>query len=214
MSFLGYIGHLMGGSGELLELGIAANTVNYILSGKAVARAVRGHLLVDAALNCILCTKAISKDPSEQDINEEVGEQIKSNDRTSTQFSNNSDVRNLSHLMEQALSGKISTAQLDNNSDLVAFRDKSIENLKTPKLWIQYLRLIDTLGSSKANALENDLSTCRVCMICYHFFAKSGHNLYLKSVYLHLQKMSTLEKQHPDVYQQFCSGPACCPQVR
>jgi len=46
MSFLGSIGHLMEGSGlqELLEVVYAGNTVGHMLSGKAVSRAVRGHV--------------------------------------------------------------------------------------------------------------------------------------------------------------------------
>ena len=56
MSFLGSIGHLMAGSGlqELLETIFAPNTVTHILSGKAFARAVRGHLLLDTALSTVL----------------------------------------------------------------------------------------------------------------------------------------------------------------
>jgi len=56
MSFLGSIGHLMADSGlqELLEVAYASNTVTHMLTGKAVSRAVRGHLLIDAALNTIL----------------------------------------------------------------------------------------------------------------------------------------------------------------
>ena len=47
MSFLGSIGHLMAGTGlqDILEVIFAGNTVTHILSGKAVACAVRGHLL-------------------------------------------------------------------------------------------------------------------------------------------------------------------------
>ena len=60
MSFLGSIGHLMAGSGlqELLEVVFAGNAVRHILTGKAMSRAVRGHMLVDAALNTILVAKA------------------------------------------------------------------------------------------------------------------------------------------------------------
>ncbi len=48
MSFLGSIGHLMAGSGlqELLEIVYAANSVKHMLTGKAISRAIRGHLLV------------------------------------------------------------------------------------------------------------------------------------------------------------------------
>ena len=56
MSFLGSIGHLMAGSGlqELLETVYAGNSVKHMLSGKAVSRAIREHLLVCSALNTVL----------------------------------------------------------------------------------------------------------------------------------------------------------------
>ena len=55
MSFLGSIGSLMAGSGlkEAMAQVYAEGSVEHMLSGKAVARAVRAHLLVDAALNTI-----------------------------------------------------------------------------------------------------------------------------------------------------------------
>lgn len=60
MSFLGCIGHLMAGSGpeEVLELVYAKNAVGHMLSGKAVARAIRGNFLVDAVLNALLVCSA------------------------------------------------------------------------------------------------------------------------------------------------------------
>ena len=53
MSFIGSIGSLMDGSGiaELLETSYGPNSVNQMLSGKAVSRALRGYFLADAALN-------------------------------------------------------------------------------------------------------------------------------------------------------------------
>ena len=53
MSFLGSIGYIMAGFGlqELLELVYAHNAVGHMVSGKAISRAVRVHLLVDLALN-------------------------------------------------------------------------------------------------------------------------------------------------------------------
>ena len=59
-SFLGAIGYLMAGSGlqEIMELVYAPNAVVHVLSGKAYARAVRAHLLVDAALNAPLLADA------------------------------------------------------------------------------------------------------------------------------------------------------------
>ena len=50
----------MGGSGlvDVLELLYARNTISHMMTGKAVSRAVRGHLLVDAVLNTILVADA------------------------------------------------------------------------------------------------------------------------------------------------------------
>ena len=52
-SFLGCIGHLMAASGleQILELIYAPNAVAHMLSSKAISRAVRAHLIVDAVLN-------------------------------------------------------------------------------------------------------------------------------------------------------------------
>ncbi|GFS26848.1 hypothetical protein ElyMa_007067800 [Elysia marginata] len=60
MSFLGAIGKIMAGSGleEVLQVVYGSNTVTHMLSGKAISRAIRGHLLVDAALNAMLTAKA------------------------------------------------------------------------------------------------------------------------------------------------------------
>jgi len=61
MSFLGSIGNIMSGSGlrSVLELVYAENTVTHMLSGKAYDRAIRGHLLVDAALNTLLSERIL-----------------------------------------------------------------------------------------------------------------------------------------------------------
>ena len=61
MSFLGCIGSLMAGSGlkELLEMIYAPNAVEHIFTGKAIARAVRAHLLVDATLNTVMLSKSL-----------------------------------------------------------------------------------------------------------------------------------------------------------
>lgn len=55
MSFLGTIGSLMAGSGlkEVISQVYAEGSVDQMMSGKAVARAVRAHILVDSALNAI-----------------------------------------------------------------------------------------------------------------------------------------------------------------
>ena len=52
MSFLGAIGHLMQGSGlaSVFDLIYAESTVPYMMSGKAISRAIRAHLILYACL--------------------------------------------------------------------------------------------------------------------------------------------------------------------
>ena len=61
MSLLGAIGSIMAGSGlkELLVQVYAEGSVDQMLTGEAVARAVRGHFLVDNALNIIATSAAL-----------------------------------------------------------------------------------------------------------------------------------------------------------
>ena len=56
MSYLGAIGKVMKGSGieELFNDVYAENTVQHIISGKAVSRALRAHLLAESSLIFIL----------------------------------------------------------------------------------------------------------------------------------------------------------------
>jgi hypothetical protein len=56
------MGHLMTGSGlqNLLEVVYASNSESHMLSGKALSHAVRGHLLVDAALNAMPVANAVN----------------------------------------------------------------------------------------------------------------------------------------------------------
>lgn len=56
MSFLGCIGKLMENSelAEVLFSVYAPNTVGHMLNGKAVGRAVRGHILVSDVLSTLL----------------------------------------------------------------------------------------------------------------------------------------------------------------
>ncbi|KAJ6661273.1 hypothetical protein lerEdw1_015410 [Lerista edwardsae] len=65
MNVLGAIGTLMDGTGlrNILEEVYAENAVVHMLSGKAVARAVRGHLLVDNCLHQLLLNSIAEDTP-------------------------------------------------------------------------------------------------------------------------------------------------------
>ena len=62
MSFVGAIGYVMANSGlrELMETIYAPNTIDHIFNCKAIARATRAHILVNAALNGLLLSHILS----------------------------------------------------------------------------------------------------------------------------------------------------------
>ena len=72
MSFLGSIGTVMLGSGlqELTGFVYGADTVEHMLAGKAVSRALRDHLLIQSALTTLLFEQ-INPNSSQQSTNNE-----------------------------------------------------------------------------------------------------------------------------------------------
>ena len=69
MSFAGSIGSLMDGSGieSILQTVYGENTVKHMLGGKAIARALRGHNLVETALTIKLKQMLFNKDEEERE---------------------------------------------------------------------------------------------------------------------------------------------------
>lgn len=61
MSYCGAIGKIMEGSGlkEFLAQIYAEGSVDQMLLGKAIARALRGHFLLDSALNAYILSQAL-----------------------------------------------------------------------------------------------------------------------------------------------------------
>jgi hypothetical protein len=83
----------------------------------------------------------------------------------------------------------------------------SLSKYPTAKLWIQYMDMINIMKMFiKAERMGDWQLYLYSLEKMLPFFAASGHNLYLKSVYCHLQQMGTLENDHPDIYQKFCKG--------
>ena len=214
MSFLGCIGSLMAGSGlkELLEMVYAPNAVEHILTGKAIARAVRAHLLVDAALNTLVLSKTLNVPiPGMQD---------KPNDPASPENQphsfeevENPDLQEACSLYEDLIR-KSKTAEEVSAADVLS-RIKCLpqehrELLKedrTALLWLQYMDMVDILRLFiKAERTSNWKLHLRALSEMLPYLAAAGHNLYTKSARLYLQSMGTLETDHPDVYRKFEDG--------
>ena len=74
MNLMGAIGTLLDGSGikEILGTIYGANAVQHIMTGKAVQRAVRGHLLLDQCLTQQVADKVLCDHPGFADLLQEL----------------------------------------------------------------------------------------------------------------------------------------------
>ena len=117
MNFLGSIGHLMAGSGlqEVLELVYADNAVVHMMTGKAIARAVSAHLLVDGVLNAMIVSDALdvalpqqSGEPEDADSQEITDAQMSSDEDTPARDgTGNPDLDEVAVLYEHLMEGPV-----------------------------------------------------------------------------------------------------------
>ena len=123
-------------SGEIVEAVYAKNTVPQTMSGKAVSRGPRAHLLVEFALTCVLLDKCISWKDS-QDTLRLVFSNLQQGELSIDEV--NDDV-NVSKFQTEFETGKLELSK------------KS----RTAKLWILYLNYIATLKMYfKAERIRN-----------------------------------------------------------
>ena len=209
MSFLGSIGHIMASSGisELLELIYAPNAVVHIMSGKAVSRAVRAHLLLDGALNSVLLSQVMKRLPA--DITDDAPDQAQEHQNPES----NTLVQQLSELYDQLTRGELTAMEANSSGILLTIKEHmtivmdNLQDNRTAKLWMQYLDMVRILRKLlKAERLGNWLLHLQAVREALPYLAASGHNLYAKSARIYLQSMVELETTHPDVYKAFKDG--------
>ena len=186
MSFLGSVGCLMEGSGlrEALETVYAPLTVGHMLTGKAYSRAIRGHMLSAAAVLSLLFEEFwLDVSPEEQ-----------------------------SQLIEIFESPNPFLRQNDDVSlKLVQWFEKKREEL-TPKsrtcaLWLNYTMYIEMIQQYIRAERANDwLSHVSLTKQMINLFAATGHNNYAKTCRLYIQSILTLERDHPEIFEQFIAG--------
>jgi hypothetical protein len=191
MSFLSSIGTLMDGSGlsDVLQCCYGQNTVKHILSGKAVARAVRGHFLVESALFIILL-KNVLKDGAYQ---KEMAELRGSYSVIFSEgYNSETDIPESLSVIEKAL------AELKN--DLM-------KKSRTAKLWLLYLDYISSfkqlLRAERTGDWQLHLDSIRSMI---NLFAATGHNNYAKCARLYVEFMSDLPDKFPHLHEQFVNG--------
>lgn len=193
MNLLGAIGGLMHGSGlgTILEEIYGENAVVHILSGKAVQRALRGHLLVDKCLNQIILDALMQDDPKVSSVVEEmeaVYSAVVSGEKPLEALKSSEEIRYLEQTIQSA---KVSMAA----------------SSKTSQLWIGYGKMMDTaralIRADRTGSWRLHLSAVSDCM---PIFAAAGHYNYVKSSYLYLQSMKELDQKHPDIVAKFENG--------
>ena len=220
MSYVGAIGNIMAGSGlhELLATVYANNAVINILSGKAIARAVRGHLLVCAALHTLLVSKVFKVQLPSAEID---NEQVSVNDvaAATAEFLCESKkggrdiLDDASKLYDDLMSGSIAVEDIESSSTmkkieetLVAAKDQ-MKTSRTAKLWLQYLEMVSILQAFIKSERTGDwIMHLTVLRKMLPYLAAAGHNHYTKSLHLYLQTMDQLQIRHPNVYQYFQNG--------
>ena len=187
MNFLGRNGHLTARSGieEVPQLVYAKNAVLQILSGKAVARAVRGHLLIDADLNSLLVSDtfdlALSVPRNQVDADElrEVANSI------------DSDLESAKELF-QRISDDPTTREEVCFSEILNRIARRLQEKKcsllyhrTAVLWLEYMKMVETLRLFiKAKRTGNWPLHLKAIYDMLPYFAAARHNLYTKLAYI------------------------------
>ena len=188
---------------ELLETVYAGNSVKHMLSGKAVSRAIRGHLLVFSALNTVLVTNAYNLPlPEFPDSDEESGsdsdsESDMTDDEESTIDQEDmpfQDLEAASEVLDRLLDGEcssyLSPEILNSISAKINEVKGTLSTLRTGKLWLQYMDMVELLCRFiKAERTGNFSLHLSVVQEMLPYFAALGHNSYTKSAYMYLQTM-------------------------
>ncbi|KAJ8886934.1 hypothetical protein PR048_013148 [Dryococelus australis] len=192
MNFLGAIGYLMAGSGleDVLQTVYGSNTVNHLLTSKAVSRAFRGHMLVDSAFSSMILSDILSEEK------------------------NKHLVENILFLYDNFVRHKKTISDVDNSESrhilntIITEKANNLRNTSmTNEVWLQYQSMVEL----SHKLIQADSSGCWLSHLnaireCLSMFADADHSNYLKSAYLYLQTMSQLPESKPRIYALFQKG--------
>ena len=155
MSFLGCIDHLMAGSGlkELLEVIYASNAVDNMLTGKAISRAVSGHMLVDAALNAMFIAMASDSPLSGTDALDRPhdGRQGATNEPPASTAVSNGNLKEAASLFDNLMSLDKTIEEVCSADVLCRIRHmierqkEALKQSRTACLWLQCMDMMDIL---------------------------------------------------------------------
>ena len=132
----------------MLKCIYAETTVTRILSGKAISRAVCGHLLTNAILNALIICQAYGISiTTHSSANEMVfDDSTDSETQPHLLFQETS-----SELKEKVIAGFMTAEQVQTSSllesvtNLLKTAKESLSSSRTAKLWLQYMEMVDIL---------------------------------------------------------------------
>ena len=157
MSFLGSIGYVMANSGlsEALETLYAKNIIEPMMSGKAIARAIRAHFIVDAVLTSLLLERGLKNngDPMQVGSDTEMTpdlEREQSNQGSDAPAAVNELIGEMETAYKNMMDGQpvedlCKSSVVEKTKEILKTETDSLTNRRTAKLWIQYMKMIDIL---------------------------------------------------------------------
>ena len=167
-----------------------------MLTGKAIACAVRGHFIIEAALNALILSRIYHVSDVDAESSEELGEKEVLDEAAILFDKLNKGVVSAEDICKNVILSEINTA-LQAQKDLV----------KSSRTAMQYMEMVDILWkyirAERTGKWELHLQALSEML---SYMAASGHNNYTKSGLIYLQRMSHLEIDHPEVYQHFQNG--------
>ena len=162
-----------------------------MMTGKAIQRALRGHLLVDKCLSHVIVSDLAGDSPEFAAL-----------------------VAQSEEMYSLLLAGQMSLETVVTSDTMVKISlelDKRKTELRdrseTSHLWLNYQTMLAvTRTLIMADRTGSWLLHLSAVSDCLPIFAAAGHYSYLKSAYFYVQEMEQLESTHPDVFHKFCNG--------
>ena len=210
MSFAGVLGHNMDGSGLEAAIELLYASPDHILSGKAISRTVRFHILSLAVLRVLIL----------MDCFELKGNPFSTDEDEKTEYLNNLKssecfllICQLEKDMEKVVNQEMHPNDVNDLPamskvvDLMNVKCAELKAHRTSKLWLQHMESVMLLQhfimAERLGMWELHLACLRKML---PLFASSGHNLYCKVASVYLDEMDQLPSKHPDVYSLFLQG--------
>ena len=205
----------MAGSGlqETLELIYAPNAVVHMMSGKAIARAIRGHFLVDAALNALLVNDTLNFPLSVESQDDSDGDMSQVTPEEQGMVESLNELKQVGSMLQKVMEGDIETQEVCCSKNINAINEKlearkcSLESCRTAALLFEYMKMQDIVRCFiKVERTGNWKLHLQALYEMLPYFAAAGHNLYTKSAHIYLQQMQELHLPNPEVNASFTHG--------